>query len=110
MKRGPSVSEAEFRSVMKGWGYDAYRNGWPDFVLEARDGELMLVEVKAHHMEPPRKEQRKMCELLARLGIVVRFWSPDRPGDFVPWSKWSAPTSGTGKRGRPPKNMPKTAA
>lgn len=84
------VNEAEqaFLKHAEGKG-EAFRSGWPDFLLIQPDGSAIGVEVKRRRDVCSLRQQR-MFAALESIGIKVYVWELETPGTLTPWRKWSA--------------------
>lgn len=72
-RNGP---ENEFVQMMRRWGHEPYKRGWPDFWW-VKDGRLMCAEVKPHGNRQLKREQRRAMDALTACGVRCFFWSPD---------------------------------
>lgn len=72
--------------VVKRPGANAYRAGWPDFLVE-HQGRFIGVEVKAGgDVLNPR--QRVMFPALERAGIRCYVWHKRTPDKLIPWRRY----------------------
>jgi len=77
-------AETKFSRFVKGYGWEIFRKGYPDFMV-LRGGDIVgFVEVKPNHKKKNRKPSqerfRRFCE---KYGIPFAYWAP---GDDLPWS------------------------
>lgn len=66
-------AEAKFRDLAEENGWFATKRGWPDFLVETDDGELIAVEVKPRipsgRMKVLKREQVRTMQWLSSLGV-----------------------------------------
>jgi len=62
-------TEEVFDKIAERFGYEIYRSGWPDRVLE-KDGKIIFVEIKSMNDELTPK-QKRAHKLLRKVGIKV---------------------------------------
>lgn len=75
-----NVAEDRLKKIVKKKGYNVYRNGWPDFIIQ-KNGKVVAIEVKALQTEKLEEEQLAIMGLLSSLGIKCLRWSPDKGFD-----------------------------
>ena len=76
-KRPLNKAEGAFWDEATKAGWVLTKKGWPDFICR-KDGEVILVEVKAHRGRRLKREQLALMLLLSRLGMKCYRWSPDK--------------------------------
>ena len=88
------TSEEAFRQFIQTEGWEVTR-GFPDFFC-FRNGDFILVEVKATLHEALAPHQLKVANALASMGVKCFRWSPDAEGlspfDTIPGSNVQFPT------------------
>lgn len=60
-----------------GGDWDITKRGYPDFICQGKNGDLMLVEVKKTASTDLKSSQKKVFRILAEHGIPCYKWSPD---------------------------------
>lgn len=96
-----SAAEGDFvlAASEKGHG-PILRDGWPDFLVQHRDGHWIGVEVKRAPSERLRSSQARCFTVLALIGLRVFVWTPAEPGRLVPWAQHHEATRARRPRAR----------
>lgn len=79
--------ERDFLARAMRKGFEAHRHGWPDFLLEGKDGSFIGVEVKSRGYEVNPVQARTFAAL-ERLGVRVYVWDAREPEKLQPWQNY----------------------
>jgi len=86
-RRPKNEAEGLFWDKVKEDGWEVTKRGWPDFFCTRQNGDLMLVEVKAHRGRRLKHHQIKVLKILGSYGVPCYRWSPDTGLERVPMAR-----------------------
>ena len=84
MKLFKNEAERECCEELTTKGWEVTKRGWPDFICY-KDGELILVEVKPKQSRKLKREQQRLTQALASLGVKCFKWTPDGGLEPIPY-------------------------
>ena len=70
-------AEVKCLKELKSKGGTVHRKGWPDFLVETKEGKIVAIEVKRSGRHIIKASQMDMMRLLSQSGIECYRWSPD---------------------------------
>lgn len=83
-----NTAERGLQEKMESLGWEVTKRGWPDFVC-VKDDKIIFVEVKKDAMNPLRREQRRLMEILHAAGLACFRWDPE--SGFTDWDRKPMP-------------------